>query len=95
MPSFSPHAPEYAFLEHAPLSKRAQVEVVLDTTCGETLQRSMHVVKRRRIVVLLLERPSQEVRELAIHARKITAALPLAQMRLAAFQFCDDDASRY
>ena len=81
MPSFSPHAPEYAAPEHAPLSKRAQVEVVLDTISGEALQRSMHVVKRGRIVVLLLERPSQEVRELGIHAMKITAALPFPSTR--------------
>jgi hypothetical protein len=33
--SFSPHAPEYASPEHAPLSKRAQVEVMLDTISGE------------------------------------------------------------
>ena len=54
-----------------------EVDVVLDTIGGETLQRSMHVVKPGGIVVSLLEQPSQEMaRELGIRAIKNTAALP-------------------
>ncbi|MFL5628259.1 MAG: NADP-dependent oxidoreductase [Ktedonobacteraceae bacterium] len=53
------------------------VDLVLDTIGGETLQRSMHVVKRGGALVSLLEQPSQEkARELGIRAMKNTASLP-------------------
>jgi len=59
------------------------VDLVLDTIGGETLQRSMHVVKRGGTLVSLLEQPSQEkARELGIRAMKNTAALPFPSSSL-------------
>lgn len=53
------------------------VDAVLDTIGGETLQRSLQVVKPGGILVSLLEQPSQEkARERGIRAMKNTAALP-------------------
>ncbi len=53
------------------------VDLVLDTVGGETLQRSMYVVKRGGTLVSLLGQPSQEkAQELGIRAMKNTAALP-------------------
>jgi NADPH:quinone reductase-like Zn-dependent oxidoreductase len=53
------------------------VDLVPDTVGGETLQRSMYVVKRGGTLVSLLGLPSQEkARELGIRAMKNTAALP-------------------
>jgi NADPH:quinone reductase-like Zn-dependent oxidoreductase len=53
------------------------VDLALDTMGGETLQRSMQVVKRGGMLVSLLEQPSQEkARERGIRAMKNTAALP-------------------
>jgi len=59
------------------------VDLVLDTIGGETLQRSMSVVKRGGTLVSLLQQPSQEkARELGIHAMKNTAALPFPSTNL-------------
>jgi NADPH:quinone reductase-like Zn-dependent oxidoreductase len=59
------------------------VDLVLDTIGGETLQRSMHVVKRGGVVVSLLEQPSQEMAQaLSIRAMKNTAALPFPSSSL-------------
>ena len=53
------------------------VDLVLDTIGGETLQRSMNVVKRGGTLVTLLEQPSQEkAQERGIRAMKNTATLP-------------------
>lgn len=53
------------------------VDVVLDTIGGETLLRSLYVVKPGGIVVSLLEQPSQEIaRERGIRAMKNTSSLP-------------------
>lgn len=53
------------------------VDLVLDTVGGETLQRSMDVVKRGGTLVSLPGLPSQEkAREPGIRAVKNTAALP-------------------
>ena len=50
------------------------VDLVLDTIGGETLQRSMRVVKRGGTLVSLLEQPSPELaQEYGIHARKNVA----------------------
>ena len=52
------------------------VDLVLDTIGGETLQRSMQVVRRSGTIVSLLEPPSVELaQKYGIHARK-NAALP-------------------
>ena len=59
------------------------VDAVLDTIGGETLQRSMHVIKPGGILVSLLEQPSQEIaQELGIRAMKNTASLPFPSSRL-------------
>jgi NADPH:quinone reductase-like Zn-dependent oxidoreductase len=59
------------------------VDLVLDTIGGETLQRSMQVVKRGGMLVSLLEEPSQEkARELGIRAMKNTVALPFPSTNL-------------
>jgi NADPH:quinone reductase-like Zn-dependent oxidoreductase len=59
------------------------VDLVLDTIGGETLQRSMRVVRPGGILVSLLESPSQErARELGIRAMKNTAALPFPSRHL-------------
>ncbi len=59
------------------------VDLVLDTIGGETLQRSMPVVKRGGTLVSLLQQPSQDkARELGIHAMKNTAALPFPSTNL-------------
>lgn len=59
------------------------VDLVLDTVGGETLQRSMPVVKRGGTLVSLLEQPSQEkARELGIRAMKNTAMLPFPSSSL-------------
>src|SRR3989442_2519520 len=53
------------------------VDLVLDTIGGETLQRSMNVVKRGGTLVALLEQPSQEkAQERGIRVMKNTATLP-------------------
>lgn len=68
----------------APFEQVVQdVDVVLDTIGGETLQRSMRVVKRGGILVSLLEQPPQEkARKLGIRAMKNTAALPFPSTNL-------------
>ena len=59
------------------------VDLVLDTIGGETLQRSMNVVKRGGTLVSLLEQPSQEKAEArGIRAMKNTAALPFPSSSL-------------
>lgn len=59
------------------------VDLVLDTIGGETLQRSMNVVKRGGTLVTLLEQPSQEkAQERGIHAMKNTATLPFPSSNL-------------
>lgn len=59
------------------------VDLVLDTVGGETLQRSMQVVKRGGTLVSLLEQPSQErAQELGIRAMKNAAALPFPSSNL-------------
>jgi NADPH:quinone reductase-like Zn-dependent oxidoreductase len=59
------------------------VDLVLDTIGGETLQRSMPVVKRGGTLVSLIQQPSQEkARELGIHAMKNSAALPFPSTNL-------------
>jgi NADPH:quinone reductase-like Zn-dependent oxidoreductase len=59
------------------------VDVVLDTIGGETLQRSLNVVKAGGILVSLLEQPSQEqAQEHGIRAMKNTAALPFPSTSL-------------
>ncbi|HZR43223.1 MAG TPA: NADP-dependent oxidoreductase [Ktedonobacteraceae bacterium] len=59
-----------------PFEQIAQdVDLVLDTIGGETLRRSMQVVKRGGTLVSLLERPSPELaQKYGIHARKNAAA---------------------
>lgn len=53
------------------------VDLVLDTIGGETLQRSMNVVKRGGTLVTLLEQPPQEkAQERGIRVMKNTATLP-------------------
>jgi len=53
------------------------VDLVLDTRGGETLQRSMDVVKHGGTLVSLLEQPSQEkAQKRGIRAMRITASLP-------------------
>lgn len=53
------------------------VDLVLDTIGGETLQRSMDVVKRGGTLVSLLEQPSQEkAQQRGIRAMFFMAALP-------------------
>lgn len=53
------------------------VDVVLDTIGGETLSRSLNVIKRGGIVVSLLELPSQEIaRERGIRAMKNAVTQP-------------------
>lgn len=59
------------------------VDLVLDTVGGETLQRSMQVVRRGGTLVSLLEQPSQEqAQELGIRAMKNTATLPFPSSSL-------------
>jgi NADPH:quinone reductase-like Zn-dependent oxidoreductase len=59
------------------------VDLVLDTIGGETLQRSMHVVKPGGTLVSLLGQPSQEkAQQLGIRAMKNTAALPFPSSSL-------------
>lgn len=59
------------------------VDVVLDTIGGETLRRSLSVIKRGGIVVSLLESPAQEIaRARGIRAMKNTAALPFPSSNL-------------
>lgn len=59
------------------------VDLVLDTIGGETLQRSMLVVKRGGTLVSLLEQPSQEqARELGIRAMKNTVQQPFPSSSL-------------
>lgn len=59
------------------------VDLVLDTIGGETLQRSMDVVKPGGMLVSLLEQPSQEkAQERGIRAVKNTATLPFPSRRL-------------
>jgi NADPH:quinone reductase-like Zn-dependent oxidoreductase len=59
------------------------VDLVLDTIGGETLQRSMDVVKPGGILVSLLEQPSQEkAQACGIRAMKSMAALPFPSRRL-------------
>ena len=56
------------------------VDLVLDTIGGETLQRSMQVVKRGGTLISLLEQPSSELaRANGIHARK-NAAVPTSNL---------------
>lgn len=51
------------------------LDLVLDTLGGETLQRSMHVIKRKGTLVSLLEQPDQKkAQELGIHAIKNAVA---------------------
>ena len=60
-----------------------EVDVVLDTIGGDTLQRSLHVVKRGGIVVSLLEQPSQETaQEAGIRAMKHTVIPPFPSTSL-------------
>ena len=57
--------------------------MVLDTVGGETLQRSMKVVKRGGILVSLLENPSQEEAKLrGIRAMLNAPALPYPSSKL-------------
>ncbi len=67
-----------------PFEQVAQdVDLVLDTIGGETLRRSLYVVKPGGMVVSLLEQPSQEIaRERGIRAIKNTAALPFPSTSL-------------
>jgi len=59
------------------------VDLVLDTIGGETLQRSMNVVKRGGTLVTLLEQPSQEkAQERGIRVMKNTATLPFPSSSL-------------
>lgn len=59
------------------------VDAVLETIGGETLQRSMHVVKRGGILVSLLEQPSQvKAQQLGIRAMKNAASLPFPSSSL-------------
>lgn len=59
------------------------VDVVLDTIGGETLRRSLYVVKPGGIVVSLLEQPAQEIaRERGIRAMKNTSSLPYPSSNL-------------
>jgi NADPH:quinone reductase-like Zn-dependent oxidoreductase len=59
------------------------VDMVLDTMGGETLRRSLDVVKPGGIVVSLLEQPSQEMaHERGIRAMKNTMSLPFPSYRL-------------
>lgn len=61
-----------------PFEQQARdVDVVLDTIGGETLQRSLRVVRPGGVLVSLLEEPHQETaRSLGIRAMKNTATLP-------------------
>jgi NADPH:quinone reductase-like Zn-dependent oxidoreductase len=59
------------------------VDLVVDTIGGETLQRSMSVVKRGGTLVSLLEQPDQKkAQEYGIRALKNTATLPFPSTRL-------------
>ncbi len=59
------------------------VDLVLDTRGGETLQRSLGVVKRGGMLVSLLEQPSEEqARERGIRAMRVTAPLPFPSTHL-------------
>jgi NADPH:quinone reductase-like Zn-dependent oxidoreductase len=59
------------------------VDLVLDTIGGETLQRSMHVIKRGGTLVSLLGQLSQEkAQQLGIRAIRKTAALPFPSSSL-------------
>ncbi|MBO0777629.1 MAG: NADP-dependent oxidoreductase [Ktedonobacteraceae bacterium] len=59
------------------------VDLVLDTIGGDTLQRSMNVVKRGGTLVSLLEPPSQEAAQArGIRAMKAAAALPFPSSSL-------------
>jgi NADPH:quinone reductase-like Zn-dependent oxidoreductase len=60
-----------------------EVDLVLDTMGGDTLERSLDVVKRGGTLVSLLEQPSQErARERGIRAVRITTALPFPSTHL-------------
>jgi len=59
------------------------VDLVLDTIGGETLERSLEVIKPGGTLVSLLEQPPQErARECGIRAVSITAAPPFPSTRL-------------
>jgi NADPH:quinone reductase-like Zn-dependent oxidoreductase len=59
------------------------VDLVLDTVGGETLQRSMQALKRGGTLVSLLEQPSQELaRALGIRAMKNTVTQPFPSSNL-------------
>ncbi len=59
------------------------VDAVLDTVGGETLLRSLRVVRPGGIVVSLLQEPPREIaRELGLRVMKNTAALPFPSTRL-------------
>ncbi|GHO48195.1 NADP-dependent oxidoreductase [Ktedonospora formicarum] len=64
-------------------SEARNVDAVLDMIGGETMRRSMRVVRHGGILVSLLEEPPQDVaRELGIRAMKNTAAFPYPSTRL-------------
>ena len=74
-----------------PFEQIAQdVDLVLDTIGGETLRRSMQVVKRGGTLVSLLERPSSELtQKYGIHARK-NAATPTSSLLRTIAQLIDE-----
>jgi NADPH:quinone reductase-like Zn-dependent oxidoreductase len=66
------------------------VDLVLDTIGGETLQRSMQVIKRGGILVSLLEHPFPELaQKYGIHAKK-NAALPTSSLLRTIAQLIDE-----